>query len=53
MMFLRRQSKEYPTAEMKQLCERVVFLERKVKEDEQEIQELRSDLDMLVCLHTT
>ena len=54
MVFLCRQSKGVHTAEEMQLLrERADYLEKKVMKCEQEIQELRSDLDMLVCLHTT
>ena len=50
MVFLCRQSKGVHTAEEMQLLrERADYLEKKVMKYEQEIQELRSDLDMLVC----
>ena len=54
MIFLRRQGKGVHTVEeMQQLRDRADRLEMKVMEYEQENQALRSDLDMLVCLHTT
>ena len=54
MVFLCRQSKGVHTVEEMQLLrDHAHKLEKKVKIYEQEIQELRSDLDMLVCLHTT
>ena len=54
MAFLCRQSKGVHTVEEVQLLrDRAVYLEKKVKKYEQEIQGLRSDLDTLVCLHTT
>ena len=54
MMFLCRQSKGVHTVEEMQLLrERSDYLEKKAMKYEQENQALRSDLDMLVCLHTT
>ena len=54
MVFLCRQSKGVHTVtEMQLLRDRVYHLEKEVMKYEQENHELRSDLDMLVCLHTT
>ena len=50
MMFLCRQSKGVHTDEMQLLRDRADYLKKKVMEYEQEIQALRSDLDMLVCM---
>ena len=54
MVFLCRQSKGVHTVEEMQLLrDHADYLEKKVMKYEQETQALRSDLDMLVCLHTT
>ena len=54
LVFLCRQSKGVHTVEEMQLLrDRANYLEKKVMKYEQEIQALRSDLDMLVYLHTT
>ena len=53
MIFLCRQREEVHTVEMQLLRDHADHLKRIMMEYEQEIQALRSDLDMLVCLHTT